>query len=72
MAISQRFDFTDEVRIEGLYLRGPLSLAEPYWLPPGDEPRQLMLLLRAPAELNDIEFEYSGVSGFSRHTLSLD
>lgn len=72
MAISHRFDFTDQVRIEGLYLRGPLSLAEPFWLPPGDQVRQFMLLLRASAELDDIEFEYSGVSGFSHHSLKLD
>ncbi|MGY6587453.1 MAG: hypothetical protein ACXIUB_04105 [Wenzhouxiangella sp.] len=72
MQISQRFDFSDEVRLEGLFLRGPWDLAEPFWLPPGDEPREFMMLLRAPASLDEVEFEYSGVSGFSRHTLSLD
>ncbi|MGY6631463.1 MAG: hypothetical protein ACXIUL_10695 [Wenzhouxiangella sp.] len=72
MQISRRFDFTDEVQIEGLFLRGPLTLAEPYWLPPGDEAREFQLLLRASAALDEIEFEFSGVSGFSRHTLPLD
>lgn len=47
----------------GTYLRGPLALEEPFWLPANDEKRVVTLLYRfqgAPAD--KVEMEYSGIS----------
>jgi hypothetical protein len=74
MRISNRLGFQQGVQLEGLYLRGPLALAEPYWLPPGDEAREFQILLRAPAgqdQLDQLDIRYGGVSGQSEHRLDL-
>jgi hypothetical protein len=71
MRISNRLDFQQGIRLEGLYLRGPLELAEPFWLPPGDEAREFQILLRAPADQDQLDVSYNGVSGRSEHRLEL-
>jgi hypothetical protein len=71
MRISQRLGFEDGAELIGVFLRGPLALQEPFWLPPGNEPREFELLIRAPAGLRALTISYSGVSGQSSGRLAL-
>lgn len=71
MRVSSRLSFDNGAEVIGVYLRGPLRLAEPYWLPPGNEAREFEVLIRAPAGLHELAFSYAGVSGQSNHRLSL-
>ncbi len=66
MSISGRLDLTtaDGERIEwvGIYNRGRIKLAEPFWLPVGGAPRRFKLIYRLPDNALPIELAYRGVS----------
>lgn len=66
MAISQRLSLTgpngNTLELLGAYLRGPLTLDEPFWLPAGGEPRAFILVYDAPDNLSAVNLGYGGVS----------
>lgn len=76
MAISGRLSLTgpdgEPIELLGAYLRGPLMLEEPFWLPAGGEPRAFSLIYDVPEGLDTAELAYGGVSVNTREQLTLD
>lgn len=76
MAISERLSLTgpngEPIELLGAYLRGPLTLEEPFWLPAGGEPRAFSLIYDVPEGLDTAELAYGGVSVNTRQQLALD
>lgn len=75
MAISERLTLSgpegEPIRILGAYLRGPLALDEPFWLPAGGELRAFSLIYDMPEGLQTAELVYGGVSINAREQLTL-
>lgn len=75
MAISDRLSLTDadgrKLNLIGAYLRGPLPLEEPFWLPAGGQPRAFSLIYDAPDDLSLLELSYGGVSVNTREQLTV-
>jgi len=76
MAISERLSLAgpdgEAIELLGAYLRGPLTLEEPFWLPAGGEPRAFSLIYDVPADLATIVIEYGGVSVNANETIDIE
>lgn len=54
----------------GLYNRGPMVLAEPFWIPAGGAPRRFQLLYRMAADTRPADLVYGGISVNATLTLA--
>lgn len=76
MSISDRLSLTAEggpaVHLVGAWQRGPLDLAEPFWLPAGGEPRAFVVVFDMPADTTALDVDYAGVSVNASERLRLD
>lgn len=72
MSASARFSLTQPAgELLAAYLRGPMAMPEPFWLPANDQPHRFTLLYRVDPESDNVVFEYGGVSVIESIELSI-
>jgi len=62
----------EAISLLGAYLRGPLVLDEPFWLPAGGEARAFSLIYDLPANLAEVTLGYGGVSVNASEQLEIE